>query len=112
MTTMSISLHIEAASAQELWVALAKLLDTARGEAASADRPAITAETPAPAGAPAAPQYDIATLANASRSLVTAGRQGELTQLLREFGVARLADVPPQRFGEYALGLRALGVQI
>lgn len=116
---MNINLHIEAANPEELWATLAKLLDAARSNAGSADTgkaqpgdaPAVA---PTATAAPAAdgPKYDIATLANASRSLVTTGRQAELTALLREFGVARLADVPPQRFGDYALGLRALGIEI
>lgn len=102
---MNISLHIEAASAQELHATLAALLPPA--PSAAVQNPSPAAATPAEGAG-----YDLAQLANASRALVSAGRQQALTALLGEFGVARLADVPPERYGEYALGLRALGVDL
>lgn len=69
---------------------------------------------PAPTGTvpTAQPTYSVDQLAVAATPLVDAGRGGELTQLLQQFGVQALTQLPPERYGEFATALRGLGAKI
>lgn len=51
-------------------------------------------------------------LSKAAITLMDSGRQAELQQLLRGFGVASLPELPPARYGEFATALRTMGAPI
>lgn len=59
-----------------------------------------------------APNYTIADLQNACAPLMDAGRQQDLINLLKSFGVPALTLLPKERYGEFATALRGLGAQI
>ncbi len=83
----------------------------AQGVTAPSSAP--TAVNPAPT-APVAPPptYTIAQLQQACAPLMDAGKQAELVNLLRSFGVQALTQLPKERLGEFATALRGLGAQI
>jgi len=56
--------------------------------------------------------YELDDLARASMTLMDAGRQGDLQQLLVSFGVEMLPALPREQYGAFATGLRGLGAQI
>nr|DAJ02426.1 MAG TPA: hypothetical protein [Caudoviricetes sp.] len=45
-------------------------------------------------------------------TLMDAGRQGDLQQLLARFGVEALPALPPVQYGAFATALREMGAQI
>lgn len=51
-------------------------------------------------------------LANAAMTLMDAGRQPDLLNLLAQFGVDSLPAIPPEQYGAFATALRGLGAQI
>lgn len=57
----------------------------------------------------AAPVYTLDQLATAAAPLMDAGRGPELTAMLSLFGVASLNQIPPERYPDVALNLRAMG---
>lgn len=61
-----------------------------------------------------APQYDIATLSNAARSLLDQNKADlqTLQNLLSQFGVAALDKLPPAQYPAYAAALRQMGAQV
>lgn len=56
--------------------------------------------------------YSIQALAVAARPLMEMGRQAEIQQLLAEFGVQSLSNLPEGKRADFAARLRALGGQI
>lgn len=80
----------------------------------------VAAPTPAPAYTPApaptvptaSPTYTMEQLAIAATQLVDTGRQGELIQLLGQFGAAALTQLPREQYGNFATQLRAMGARI
>ena len=60
----------------------------------------------------AAPTYTLDELSMAAAPLMDAGRQQELMDLVARFGIVSLPELPPERFGEFATALRAMGAQI
>ena len=85
--------------------------------------PAVSAAPTAPA-APQTPPTQNATVPTSTASytqddltkavitLMDSGRQAELQQLLRGFGVTSLPELPPARYGEFATALRTMGAPI
>lgn len=80
-------------------------------QAAPAPYPtAPTAPTaPAPAVPTASPAYTLPQLQTALAPLLDAGRAAQVQQLVNSFGAATLMDIPPERYGELANGIRTLG---
>lgn len=56
--------------------------------------------------------YTCDNLANAAMTLMDAGRQAELLNLLSQFGVDNLPALQPEQYGAFATALRGLGAQI
>lgn len=64
----------------------------------------------APTTAPTAvPSYTIEQFQTAIAPLLDAGKVGQIQQLVQSFGVATLMDIPKERYGEFANGLRNIG---
>lgn len=59
-----------------------------------------------------APSYTLDDLARAGMTLMDSGHQGDLQQLLAQFGVDALPALPPAQYGAFATALRGLGAQI
>lgn len=57
----------------------------------------------------AAPAYTLDQLATAAAPLMDAGKGPELVAMLATFGVASLNSLPPDRYADCALNLRAMG---
>lgn len=96
---------------------------------AAATQPAMTAAPPVPqATQPSIPQpapqstpqpvqtstvsYTSDDLARAAMTLMDKGMQAQLQQLLSQFGVQSLPELPPEQFGAFATALRGMGAQI
>jgi len=86
-------------------------------------QPVPTAPVSPPAGqAPAtppvqpvpttAPSYTLDDLTRAAIPLMDSGRQPELLQLIRSFGVDAMPSLPQAQYGAFATALRGLGAQI
>ena len=56
--------------------------------------------------------YQIDDLAKAAMTLMDAGRQAELQQLLSVFGVTSLPELPSEQYGSFATALREKGAPI
>jgi hypothetical protein len=56
--------------------------------------------------------YSKDDLAKAAMVLMDAGRQPELLNLLTQFGVNSLPEIPESQYGAFATALRGLGAQI
>lgn len=73
---------------------------------------ATTAPAPpsVPTTAPTAvPSYTIEQFQTAIAPLLDAGKVEQIQQLVQSFGVATLMDIPKERYGEFANGLRNIG---
>lgn len=70
------------------------------------------AQQPAASVPTSAPTYNLEQLAVAATPLIDAGRQAELVDLLSQFGVQALTQLPKARYGEFATALRQLGAKI
>ena len=68
--------------------------------------------TPAAAVPTAAHTYTADELAKAAMTLMDAGKQMELIQLLASFGVNSIPALPPEQMGAFATALRGMGAQI
>lgn len=66
-------------------------------------------QTPVPT---AQPSYTMEDLSKAGMTLMDSGRQGELRNLLTQFGVQSLPELPKEQYGAFATALRGLGAQI
>lgn len=62
-----------------------------------------------PTAPTSAPAYTIEQLQTAIAPLLDAGKVAQIQQLVQSFGVATLMDIPKERYGEFANGLRNLG---
>lgn len=74
-----------------------------------------TPVTPPPVQAPvqtAAPSYTADDLARAAMTLMDSGRQGDLINLLAQFGTDALTHLPQEQYGAFATALRGLGAPI
>ena len=60
----------------------------------------------------AAPSYSADDLARAAMTLMDSGRQGDLINLLAQFGTEALTQLPPEQYGAFATALRGLGAPI
>ena len=60
----------------------------------------------------AAPSYTADDLARAAMTLMDSGRQGDLINLLAQFGTEALTQLPPEQYGAFATALRGLGAPI
>lgn len=58
------------------------------------------------------PSYTADDLAKAAMTLMDSGKQGDLINLLGQFGVNSLPDLPPEKYGAFATALRGMGAQI
>ena len=56
--------------------------------------------------------YTLDDLARAGMTLMDSGRQGDLLQLLNQFGVDALPALSPDQYGAFATALRGMGTQI
>lgn len=79
--------------------------------AAPAQAPAPT-QPPAPAVPTTTQTYTMEQLAVAATQLVDAGRREELVQLLRQFGVEALTQLPKEQYGAFVTALRQMGAKI
>lgn len=59
-----------------------------------------------------APSYTLDDLTRAAIPLMDSGRQPELLQLIRSFGVDAMPSLPQAQYGAFATALRGLGAQI
>lgn len=59
-----------------------------------------------------APGYTLDDLTRAAIPLMDSGRQPELLQLIRSFGVDAMPSLPQAQYGAFATALRGLGAQI
>ena len=60
----------------------------------------------------AAPAYTADGLARAAMTLMDSGRQGDLINLLAQFGTEALTQLPQEQYGAFATALRGLGAPI
>ena len=76
--------------------------------------PAVPVSQPAPAAVPtAAPkQYTLAEIQVACGPLMDAGKMNELAAVMQGMGVNSLMELPPEKYGELAVKLRALGARL
>lgn len=58
------------------------------------------------------PTYSIAQIQQACAPLIDAGKQPDIVNLIKSFGVQALTQIPTERLGEFATALRGLGAQI
>lgn len=67
-----------------------------------------------PPTVPVAPakEYTQAEILAACGPLMDAGKVPELTQIIQEFGVASMMEIPQEKYGELAVKLRALGAKL
>lgn len=59
-----------------------------------------------------APSYTLDDLTRAAIPLMDSGKQPELLQLIRSFGVDAMPSLPQAQYGAFATALRGLGAQI
>lgn len=79
--------------------------------APKAAKAAKAAKSPAVPVAPAK-EYTQAEILAACGPLMDAGKVPELTQIIQEFGVASMMEIPQEKYGELAVKLRALGAKL
>ena len=74
----------------------------------------VSKPEPAPAAVPtAAPkQYTLAEIQAACGPLMDAGKMNELAAVMQGMGVNSLMELPPEKYGELAVKLRALGARL
>ena len=56
--------------------------------------------------------YTLEQLSLAAAPLIDAGKMRELMDLMKSFNVQTLQDLPPEQYGAFATGIRAMGAQI
>lgn len=84
----------------------------------AAKSPAVPVQPPTvPVQAPTVPvapakEYAQAEILAACGPLMDAGKVPELTQIIQEFGVASMMEIPQEKYGELAVKLRALGAKL
>lgn len=55
------------------------------------------------------PSYSLEQFRTAITPLLDAGKVAQVQQLVQSFGVATLMEIPKERYGEFANGLRSIG---
>lgn len=84
----------------------------------AAKSPAVPVQPPtAPVQLPTVPvapakEYTQAEILAACGPLMDAGKVPELTQIVQEFGVASMMEIPQEKYGELAVKLRAMGAKL
>ena len=73
--------------------------------------PTVPIQPPTVPVAPAK-EYTQAEILAACGPLMDAGKVPELTQIIQEFGVASMMEIPQEKYGELAIKLRALGAKL
>lgn len=73
--------------------------------------PTVPVQLPTVPVAPAK-EYTQAEILAACGPLMDAGKVPELTQIIQEFGVASMMEIPQEKYGELAVKLRALGAKL
>lgn len=116
------SVTITASSYAELAQKICESADLIRGtltqQQAIANPAAVTptasaaSTTPVQAVPTSAPSYTVDDLSRAASPLIDAGKQTDLVNLLAQFGVQAVTQLPKERYGEFATALRSLGAKI
>lgn len=92
-----------------------KILDSApkaaKSPAVPVQAPTVPVQSPTVPVAPAK-EYTQAEILAACGPLMDAGKVPELTQIIQEFGVASMMEIPQEKYGELAVKLRALGAKL
>lgn len=65
-----------------------------------------------PQVATTAQTYTLDDLSRAAMPLMDNGKQDQLLNLIAQFGVASLPELPPEQYGAFATALRGMGAQI
>ena len=93
-------------------------LKAAKSPAVPVQPPTVPVQPPTvpvqPPTVPVAPakEYTQAEILAACGPLMDAGKVPELTQIIQEFGVASMMEIPQEKYGELAVKLRALGAKL
>ena len=93
-------------------------LKAAKSSAVPVQPPTVPVQPPTvpvqPPTVPVAPakEYTQAEILAACGPLMDAGKVPELTQIIQEFGVASMMEIPQEKYGELAVKLRALGAKL
>lgn len=100
---------------------VAEQVENTPGKVEPAQQPDPSSPIAKPAGqalAPAAPiatterTYSLDELATAAMGLMQQGMQPQLQELLQQFGVIALPELPKGQYGAFATALRGMGAQI
>lgn len=83
----------------------------AKSPAVPVQSPTVPVQSPTVPVAPAK-EYTQAEILAACGPLMDAGKVPELTQIIQEFGVASMMEIPQEKYGELAVKLRALGAKL
>lgn len=83
----------------------------AKSPAVPVQAPTVPVQSPTVPVAPAK-EYTQAEILAACGPLMDAGKVPELTQIIQEFGVASMMEIPQEKYGELAVKLRALGAKL
>ena len=86
-------------------------LKAAKSPAVPVQPPTVPVQPPTVPVAPAK-EYTQAEILAACGPLMDAGKVPELTQIIQEFGVASMMEIPQEKYGELAVKLRALGAKL
>ena len=86
-------------------------LKAAKSPAVPVQAPTVPVQAPTVPVAPAK-EYTQAEILAACGPLMDAGKVPELTQIIQEFGVASMMEIPQEKYGELAVKLRALGAKL
>lgn len=86
-------------------------LKAAKSPAVPVQPPTVPVQAPTVPVAPAK-EYTQAEILAACGPLMDAGKVPELTQIIQEFGVASMMEIPQEKYGELAVKLRALGAKL
>lgn len=80
----------------------------------ASDEPPPPVATVPPAAVPtAAPKtYTEDELMRAAAVLMDAGKMGDIQQVLSDMGVSTFTQLPPDRYGEFAMALKGLGAKL
>ena len=82
-----------------------------KSPAAPVQAPTVPVQPPTVPVAPAK-EYTQAEILAACGPLMDAGKVPELTQIIQEFGVASMMEIPQEKYGELAVKLRAMGAKL
>lgn len=83
----------------------------AKSPAVPVQPPTVPVQLPTVPVAPAK-EYTQAEILAACGPLMDAGKVPDLTQIIQEFGVASMMEIPQEKYGELAVKLRALGAKL